>query len=100
MGPLDVGDHHLHPLHRAGLGLRHAQPDRDRARGAGRRELDEAHLVAHPVVVVDGEPDLLGVERLRAIHVGDGNGHELEPPVHTPSVLATARRTCRRAPAP
>ena len=48
----------------------------------GRRELHEADLVADPVVVVGVEAGLLGVERLRAVDVRDGDRHQLELPVH------------------
>src|SRR5918996_5059142 len=58
---LDVGDHHLHALHRAGLGIDQTLAQRDRARRPRRRQLDEANLVADAVVVVGVEADLLGV---------------------------------------
>ena len=57
-----------------------------------RRQLDEAQLVADDVVVVGDEADLVDVERLRAIHVGDRDGDELELPVHGPRVYP--RMTC------
>jgi hypothetical protein len=49
-----------------------------------RGPLHEANLVADPVVVVDVEADLLGVEGLRTVHVRDGDRDELESPVHEP----------------
>jgi hypothetical protein len=50
--------------------------------GSRRRQLNKPQIVADGVVVVRGEPDLLGVERLRPVDVGDGHGDELELPVH------------------
>jgi hypothetical protein len=40
------------------------------------------------VVVVEGEADLLGVERDRAVDVGDGNADEFDPGVHASKVGA------------
>src|SRR5205823_1516897 len=57
--------------------------DCDRAPGARRRELHEAHLVAHLMVVVGVEPNLVDVERLRAVDVRHRHLHELESPVHS-----------------
>ena len=56
-------------------------------------------LVADGVVVVGVEAGLLHVEGLGAIHVGHGNGHELELPVHDrllpgrENVVSTLERT-------
>src|SRR6266536_4357314 len=51
------------------------------------------------VVVVRIEADLVGVEGLRAVHVRDGNPHQLEFPVHgAPSFGAVGRVAGRRGP--
>src|SRR4051812_24061110 len=47
---LDVVHHHLHTPDRAWFGRGDAHADADRARRAARGELDEAQLLAHPVV--------------------------------------------------
>ena len=67
-----VVDDELQALSRTGRGLRDAGPDRDRARRAGRSQLDEADLVTDAVVVVRVEADLLDVERLGRIDVDTG----------------------------
>jgi hypothetical protein len=79
---LDVGHHQLQALHGARLAVDHALADRDRARGPRRCQLHEADLLGDGVVVVGVEPGLIDVERLRAIDVGDGYGHQLEFEVH------------------
>ena len=81
-GRLDVGHDHLQSPHRPRRHVREAGPDGDRARRPGRRELHEAELVAHGVIGVGGEADLLGVERLGPVHVRDRNLHQLELPIH------------------
>src|SRR5215218_412320 len=80
--PLDVGDDELQPLHRPGRSIGDPLADGDRAGRPARRELDEAQPVAHAVVLVGVEAGLLGVEGLRAVHVGHGDGDERELPVH------------------
>lgn len=74
---LDVLDHDLKTLQRAALGVDESRSDRDRARRTGRGELHEAVLV-HLAILVGAETDLIDVEGLGAIDVGDGNGDELE----------------------
>src|SRR5205085_1311365 len=76
VGSVRVVDDELKSLHRARFAAAHPAADRDRARRSGRRELHEAHLVAHAVVVVRVEPGLLGVERLRRVHVGAWDAHD------------------------
>jgi hypothetical protein len=84
---LDVRDHHLQTLHGPGLGIGEAETEGDRARRPRRCQLDEAELVADPVVVIRVEADLVDVERLRPIDVRHGDCDELELPVHEmPSV--------------
>jgi hypothetical protein len=48
----------------------------------GRGQLHDVDVVVDPGVVVDGEAHLLAVETLGPLHVGDGNDHQLELPVH------------------
>src|SRR4051794_922093 len=60
VGGLDVADHELKPLRRAGLGVDESRADGDRARRARWRELDEADLVADDMVVIGVEARLLG----------------------------------------
>src|SRR4029453_5294558 len=78
-GGVDVGDDHLEAGHRPGLGVGQARAP---GGGAGGRESDEAEVVADMVVVVGVEADLLGVEALGPVHVGDGDRDQLELPVH------------------
>src|SRR4029453_14716917 len=77
-GGVDVGDAQLETGHRAGLGVREAGAQGDRAGRAGRGELDKAEVVADLVVVVGVEADLLGVEPLGPVHVADGDRDQLE----------------------
>lgn len=79
---LDVVDHHLHALQRTRRVVRDARAQADRAGRSLGRELDEAEVVADVVVVVGVEADLL-VERLGAVDVRHGNGHEFELPVQS-----------------
>src|SRR5205814_6734274 len=79
---LDVAYDELKTLNGAWLHRSETRPERDRARGARRRELDESELLRDLVVVVGIEPDLVDVERLRAIDVRDRNLHELESILH------------------
>src|SRR5688572_16549171 len=84
-----VLDHHLQALERAGLHLGDTGPDRDRAVGPGRGELDEAQLLVDLDVVVGVESGLL-VEGLRAVDVGDGDGDQFELEVHRAGTLASS----------
>jgi integrase len=81
-GGLDVGDDELQALHRPRRRLDHPGGDGDRAGRPGRGQLHDVDIVADPGVVVDGEAHLLAVEALCPIHVGDGNDHQLQLPVH------------------
>src|SRR6185437_17140807 len=49
---LGVVDDHLQAVDRARLHPMRARGERDRARGSGRRELDETKLVGHLVIMV------------------------------------------------
>src|ERR671920_2126990 len=71
-GP-DVRDDELQALDRARRRVDDPGSQGDRAGRSGRRQLDKANLIADPVVVVRVEADLLGVERLGAVHVRDRN---------------------------
>src|SRR5688572_832675 len=88
---MDVRDHELKTLGGARPHVAtKAGPKGDRAGRPGRRELDEPDLIADPMVMVRMEADLLGVERLRPVHVRDGNLHQFEPPVHDERDCTTA----------
>ena len=63
------------------IAIEHAEP--------GRGELHEADLVADAVVVVGVEADLVDVERLRAVDVGDREVTELELDVHGTILIET-----------
>ena len=91
MRSVNVGHHQLQALDRARRHVAEPRSDRDRAARPGRRQLDEADLVADLVVVVGVEADLLGVESLRAVDVRDRNLHELESPIHD-GILPIRRR--------
>src|SRR5262245_11697388 len=75
VGSLDVGDAQLE----AGC---QARAERDRAAGPGRGRLDVPERLAHPIVDVDVEAELLLVEALRAVDVRDRDHRDLERPVH------------------
>src|SRR5262245_8128288 len=98
-GGLDVGDDEVEPLRRARLGARDPDPERDRARRARRRELDDPELVAGLVVDVEPEPGLLLVEPLGAVDVRHGNEHELELVVHVSLLVVRALSFVQRTPA-
>src|SRR5215472_8584894 len=48
-------------------------------------------VFADPGVVVDGETDLLAIEALRPLHVGDGYRHHFQRPIHDLLLCAFAR---------
>src|SRR3954447_23071136 len=81
-GGLDVADDEVQPLERPWRRGTDAIADRDRARRAGRRHLYVSEVVAGPVVDVEAEAQLVGVEVLRAVDVRGGDDHELQLPVH------------------
>src|SRR5438093_13496398 len=90
-GGVDVRDDHLHALHGPRLRVYESFADSDRTRRAGRRQLDEANVLADGLVVVRVEADLLGIKGLCAVYVGDGDRHEFELPVHVTSSLNNRR---------
>jgi MFS transporter, MHS family, shikimate and dehydroshikimate transport protein len=91
-------DDDLHTLDRARLRLRDPGPYRYRAGRPGRRQLNEANLVADPVVVVRVEAGLVGVEGLRPVHVRYGYRHQFDLPIHcTPSLHMVVQRAPVRA---
>ena len=57
---IGVVDHHLQPLERSGHHLVGVRCECNRARGARRRELDEAQLIADLMVVVSVDPWRVG----------------------------------------
>jgi hypothetical protein len=81
-GGLDIRNDNLEPSHGSRFDGGEAGADRDGAGGSGRGQLDEAQLLVDLVVVIRVETDLIDVEGLGAIDVGDGNGNELELPIH------------------
>src|SRR5919106_4883911 len=79
---VDVLHDELHALHRARLPQWQPYADDHRARGAGRRHLDDPHAVAGLDVVVEVEAHFLGVERLRGVDVRNGHRNDFELEVH------------------
>src|SRR3954468_4467299 len=73
-----VVDDDLQALDAARLHAVCAGGERDRARRARRRELDEAQLLVDSMVVVGVEADLVDIERLRPVHVGHRHRNQLE----------------------
>ena len=80
-GRVDVVDDQLQALDAARLHLVRAGGQRDRAGRAGRGELHEAQLLAHLVVVFGDEADLVDVEGLGPVDVGDRYLHQLQSPL-------------------
>ena len=54
-------------------------------------ELHETQLIGDLEIVVEVESDLVDVERLGAVDIGDGNGYELELHVHRLTLAMCAR---------
>jgi len=84
---LDVVDDELHAPERPGHGIDKSLAHGDGAARARWRELHEPYLVPHRVVVIGVEPQLLRIEGLRPVNVGDRDNNELEPPIHVRSFL-------------
>src|SRR3954447_4335566 len=86
-------DHDLDSALSAGRHV-HAQPltERDGAGRARWSQLDETQLLADSLVEVGVEADLVDVERLGAVDVGDGHEDELDLPVHVRKVRPTYDR--------
>ena len=57
--------------------------------------MNEAKLIADPMIVVSVKAGLLGVEGLGLIYVRDGDLHQFEPPVHVgPDSTTAFRQAC------
>src|SRR3954469_4213600 len=74
----DVGNDQIQVVHRAGLRRRDVRPELDRRVRAWRCYLDDAKLVATRDVGVGSPAELVGIERLRAIGVGNGDDDDFE----------------------
>ena len=72
----------LQTLDRAWCRPDRAFADHDRATRSRWRQLDDAEVFVRLVVDVDREADLLAVEGLRPVDIGDRDRHELELVVH------------------
>src|SRR5215475_401385 len=81
-GRRHVRDHHLYALLRSWRHLGHALAEHDRARGTGRRQLHETQPLAHRVVVVGVEADLVNVERFGPVDVRHRDRDKLDLPIH------------------
>src|SRR3954452_10956851 len=82
MRSLDVRDAQVEALERAGLHLADSGPDRDRARGAGRRHLHDPEVLPRARVDLEAEAELVEVERFRTVDVRNGPDHQFERPIH------------------
>jgi hypothetical protein len=74
----EILDHRVDPADRAGSGVREPHPDLDRARRPRRGQLDDAEVVAGPVVDVERESALLAVEGERPVDVADRQDQHLD----------------------
>src|SRR5918997_30422 len=79
---VDVIDHQLQALERAGGHIYETFAYYDRATRPRRGQLHDVVALADLGVVVDVESQLLCVERFGAIHVRDGDHNHLKSPVH------------------
>src|SRR5262249_24106586 len=70
------------PSRGARLGVRHADPDGDRARRSRRRHLDDTESIVRMVVDVEAEAAPLDVELLRPVDVRDREHDELQLELH------------------
>ena len=80
-GGHDVVDHQVGAPVGAGDGVGDPPADGDRAGRAGRGHLDDPELVADVVVDVEAEAEVVDVERLGPVDVGDGDEDKLEAEV-------------------
>jgi hypothetical protein len=79
-GGLNIGDDQVKALGRARRRGGDVFAEDDRTAGAGRRELNNAKVVAAVEISIEA-PAELRVELLGAVHIRDGNDHDLEPQV-------------------
>ncbi len=83
-----VRDDQVQALDGAGWRVYDPDPKGDRAGRPWGRKLHDAPLVAHPGVSAGAdvkvhiEPELLGVDGLRPIHIRHGYRHQFELPIH------------------
>src|SRR4051794_23124071 len=63
--------------------------DDDRAARPGRRELNDPAVLADLDVVVHVKAELLGIERLRTVHIRDRDPHHFQRPIHAVSPLSS-----------
>jgi hypothetical protein len=71
-----VVDDDLQSVHRARRRVDQTFPERYRARRAGWGDLHEAKVLIDSLIVVDDEPELVGVERLGPVHIGNREDDE------------------------
>jgi hypothetical protein len=79
----DVGHDQVQALRRAGRGRGDPGAEPDRAFRARRDDLDDPLPVADRGVDDQHEAQVVEVELLRPVHVGDGDEHQFEFVVHT-----------------
>src|SRR5262249_10520768 len=91
---LDVGDDQVEALYRAGRGWRDLRAELDRARRAGRRELDDSEAVVEGEIGVQLPPQA-PVEALGAVDVGHRDDDDLELCLHVPALTARLRASHR-----
>jgi hypothetical protein len=81
-----IGNDHLHTALRPRRHVGDPGAHDDRARGAGRCKLHKAQRPGDLVVVVGIEADLVDVEGLSTVDVGNRYGDELNLPIHARSL--------------
>jgi hypothetical protein len=97
----DVRDDGVEPADGDGRGVEDPDADGDGARRAGRRQPDDAEVVARAVVDVEREAGLLGGERLGAVR-GGLTGNVCSCRTYVPmnegltELVRERRRRCRR----
>jgi len=88
---LDVDDHQMQPLHRPRrLLVPHEGDGAGRSRGG---QLDHPELLAGPVVDIELEADVVGVEGRGPVDVRDRDDDVLELPVHAYTSEGTPKRS-------
>jgi hypothetical protein len=96
-GGVYVLDDQEQAIYGAGFHIHGLDSKVDGACRTGRSKLHEANLVADPMVYVHTEADLLDVERLRAVHIGDGDSHHFYLPIHSALSFRAFVRSCGRS---